>query len=187
MNHPIDPVNLAPIPPLIDSYVYHSTPHKDTGAEGWIMGIDEAGRGRESGWSPSSLRQSDLAVTSRKMGASLTAAVLGPMVYAAAYCPMGFKKTLEGLGFDGKSSPFGSPSTPLCGVTHRFSPFHTHLRPNIDHNRDRCLYQTPRRFQRKLGRIYGKHSTFTPLCVILARRCLLRASRQGCYGETQSI
>lgn len=27
-------------------------------------------------------------------------AVLGPMVYAAAYCPMTFKSTLEELGFD---------------------------------------------------------------------------------------
>ena len=27
----------------------------------------------------------------------------GPMVYAAAYCPMSFKPTLEALGFDGRS------------------------------------------------------------------------------------
>jgi hypothetical protein len=47
MTYPIDPVNLAPIPPLIDSYTYHSAPHQDDGPEGWIMGIDEAGRGRE--------------------------------------------------------------------------------------------------------------------------------------------
>ena len=47
MTHPVDPVNLAPIPPLIDSYTYHSAPHQDDGPEGWIMGIDEAGRGRE--------------------------------------------------------------------------------------------------------------------------------------------
>lgn len=33
----------------------------------------------------------------------LTAAVLGPMVYAAAYCPIAFKPTLEEIGFDGKS------------------------------------------------------------------------------------
>jgi hypothetical protein len=32
----------------------------------------------------------------------LTVAVLGPMVYAAAYCPVSFKPTLEGIGFDGK-------------------------------------------------------------------------------------
>jgi hypothetical protein len=25
----------------------------------------------------------------------------GPMVYAAAYCPMSFKATLEDMGFDG--------------------------------------------------------------------------------------
>lgn len=28
-------------------------------------------------------------------------AVLGPMVYACAFCPTSFKPTLEGLGFDG--------------------------------------------------------------------------------------
>ncbi|WWC72063.1 uncharacterized protein I206_106023 [Kwoniella pini CBS 10737] len=75
MAHPIDPVNLKPIPPLQDSYSYHSKlPDSVDGQikdsdEGWIMGIDEAGRGR-------------------------------PMVYAAAYCPMSFKDTLEGMGFD---------------------------------------------------------------------------------------
>lgn len=52
--HPVDPVNLEPIPPLRDSYVYHSKeyrcpPATETGEDdGWIMGIDEAGRGRES-------------------------------------------------------------------------------------------------------------------------------------------
>ncbi|WWC91754.1 uncharacterized protein L201_006701 [Kwoniella dendrophila CBS 6074] len=75
MSHPIDPVNLDPIPPMIDSYTYHSKlPSSIDGVikdedEGWIMGIDEAGRGR-------------------------------PMVYAAAYCPISFKDTLEGMGFD---------------------------------------------------------------------------------------
>ncbi|WWC64531.1 ribonuclease HII [Kwoniella dejecticola CBS 10117] len=73
--HPIDPVNLEPIPPLLDSYTFHSKlPDSVDGQikdadEGWIMGIDEAGRGR-------------------------------PMVYAAAYCPMSFKETLEEMGFD---------------------------------------------------------------------------------------
>jgi ribonuclease H2 subunit A len=49
----IDPVNLDPIPPLHDSYVHHSPlpPSADKGSdankEGWMMGIDEAGRGRE--------------------------------------------------------------------------------------------------------------------------------------------
>ncbi|CAK9782406.1 ribonuclease H-like protein [Cutaneotrichosporon oleaginosum] len=77
MTH-VDPVNLDPIPPLLDSYTFHSVlpddfdPTSDENKEGWIMGIDEAGRGP----------------------------VLGPMVYAAAYCPMSFKSTLEGIGFD---------------------------------------------------------------------------------------
>ena len=31
-------------------------------------------------------------------------AVLGPMVYAAAYCPLSFKPELEELGFDGEFS-----------------------------------------------------------------------------------
>jgi hypothetical protein len=58
--YPTDPVNLVPIPPLIDSYIYHSEPYlagPSSGSEnestsvvkeedGWIMGIDEAGRGR---------------------------------------------------------------------------------------------------------------------------------------------
>jgi hypothetical protein len=51
--HPTDPVNLDPIPSLIDSYTYHSElpllPDASTsaaGREGWMMGIDEAGRGR---------------------------------------------------------------------------------------------------------------------------------------------
>lgn len=44
MTYPTDPVNLCPIPPLRDSYSYQSAPHLDE--EGWIMGIDEAGRGR---------------------------------------------------------------------------------------------------------------------------------------------
>lgn len=62
--YPPDPVNLTPIPHLIDSYVYHSEPYlpeassstaasESTSAvlkeeDGWIMGIDEAGRGRMS-------------------------------------------------------------------------------------------------------------------------------------------
>lgn len=48
-----DPVDLEPIPPLQDSYVFHSelppeaVPGSDANKGGWIMGIDEAGRGRE--------------------------------------------------------------------------------------------------------------------------------------------
>ena len=56
MEHPIDPVNLLPIPPLIDSYTYHSQLPSSVASSsasnkvenGWIMGIDEAGRGRGS-------------------------------------------------------------------------------------------------------------------------------------------
>jgi hypothetical protein len=46
--HPIDPVNVSPIPPLQDSYTYHSDPYQSSEGEEWIMGIDEAGRGRGS-------------------------------------------------------------------------------------------------------------------------------------------
>lgn len=46
--HPLDPVDISPLPPLQDSYVYHSAPFESPEGEGWIMGIDEAGRGRES-------------------------------------------------------------------------------------------------------------------------------------------
>ncbi|GHJ84842.1 hypothetical protein NliqN6_1244 [Naganishia liquefaciens] len=81
MAYPADPVNPIPATPLIHGYSYHSalpesTSVSETNEEGvrvpWIMGIDEAGRGP----------------------------VLGPMVYAAAYCPKSFQGELEGLGFD---------------------------------------------------------------------------------------
>lgn len=45
--YPKDPVNIEPIPPLQDSYSYHSEPYNGESNEEWIMGIDEAGRGRE--------------------------------------------------------------------------------------------------------------------------------------------
>jgi hypothetical protein len=46
-----DPVNQSPIPPLLDSYTYHSESFTLSDSDednGWIMGIDEAGRGREA-------------------------------------------------------------------------------------------------------------------------------------------
>lgn len=46
--YPKDPVNIDPIPPLQDSYSYHSEPYGEDAREEWIMGIDEAGRGRKS-------------------------------------------------------------------------------------------------------------------------------------------
>jgi len=46
--YPLDPVVISPLPPLQDSYTYHSAPFQSPEGEEWIMGIDEAGRGRES-------------------------------------------------------------------------------------------------------------------------------------------
>ena len=52
MSYPADPVNPSPATPLIHGYSYHSAlPEGLTSDEGdakepWIMGIDEAGRGR---------------------------------------------------------------------------------------------------------------------------------------------
>jgi hypothetical protein len=46
--YPLDPVDISPLPPLQDSYTYHSAPFQSPEGEEWIMGIDEAGRGRES-------------------------------------------------------------------------------------------------------------------------------------------
>lgn len=124
-----DPVEPRPSTALIESYNYQSplpasssssrTPKEQADGEEhvdqdddrapaeeeqqyWIMGIDEAGRGRES-----SISQ---AIASRQLITSilvldlacLFTAVLGPMVYGAAYCPMSFRDTLQGLGFDGE-------------------------------------------------------------------------------------
>jgi hypothetical protein len=56
MSYPADPVNPFPETPLIHSYSYHSVLPEDevaedsnevTTKEPWIMGIDEAGRGRK--------------------------------------------------------------------------------------------------------------------------------------------
>lgn len=46
-SHPLDPVDISPLSPLQDSYTYHSAPFDSPEGEEWIMGIDEAGRGRE--------------------------------------------------------------------------------------------------------------------------------------------
>jgi hypothetical protein len=52
---PLDPVDQTPFPKLQESYTFHSDlpdgfqkSSGATGDEGWVMGIDEAGRGRES-------------------------------------------------------------------------------------------------------------------------------------------
>jgi hypothetical protein len=42
------------------------------------------------------------------------------MVYAAAYCPMSFKSTLEEMGFDGASTPPQSLYTSVERLTDRF-------------------------------------------------------------------
>ena len=65
-----------PLTPLTDSYTYHSP--KPTAPGPYILGVDEAGRGP----------------------------VLGPMVYAVAYCPVSFKDELEEMGFAGTSNHY---------------------------------------------------------------------------------
>ena len=60
-----------PLAPLTESYTYHSP--KPTAPGPYILGVDEAGRGP----------------------------VLGPMVYAVAYCPASFQDELDQMGFAG--------------------------------------------------------------------------------------
>jgi hypothetical protein len=60
-----------PITPLGDSYSWHSPMPTDPGP--YILGVDEAGRGP----------------------------VLGPLVYAIAYCAESWEEQLEGMGFAG--------------------------------------------------------------------------------------
>lgn len=61
----------SPLKALTDSYTYHSP--KPTADGPYILGVDEAGRGP----------------------------VLGPLVYAIAYCPSSFENELKGMGFAG--------------------------------------------------------------------------------------
>jgi ribonuclease H2 subunit A len=61
----------SPLTALLQSYTYHSP--KPTAEGPYILGVDEAGRGP----------------------------VLGPLVYAVAYCPVSYKETLDGMGFAG--------------------------------------------------------------------------------------
>ncbi|GJJ08647.1 hypothetical protein Clacol_002866 [Clathrus columnatus] len=61
-----------PLTPLTEPYTYHSPkPTADSGP--YILGVDEAGRGP----------------------------VLGPLVYAIAYCPLSYEESLKNMGFAG--------------------------------------------------------------------------------------
>lgn len=60
--------------PLVDSYTYTSKWPTTSGK--YMMGVDEAGRGP----------------------------VLGPLVYAVAFCPVEYKDTLDEMGFNGKKA-----------------------------------------------------------------------------------
>lgn len=70
-SNPHPPSLPSPLTALAQSYTYHSP--KPTAEGPYILGVDEAGRGP----------------------------VLGPLVYAVAYCPVSYKDTLDGLGFAG--------------------------------------------------------------------------------------
>ena len=114
-----DPIEPRPLRPLIDSYSYHSPlpdwllldldKDRSENEQGWMLGIDEAGRGRRyhhfhrlcDGVS----KVEDRADPDLDAGGLCRSAVLGPMVYAAAYCPISFKPTLESIGFDGERQP----------------------------------------------------------------------------------
>lgn len=69
---PLLPPSLpSPLSALINSYTYHSP--KPNGDGPYALGVDEAGRGP----------------------------VLGPLVYAVAYCPVAYQERLEEMGFAG--------------------------------------------------------------------------------------
>ncbi|RKP14377.1 ribonuclease H-like domain-containing protein [Piptocephalis cylindrospora] len=76
--------------PLTQSYSHYSSiPEKTMEDEGWILGVDEAGRGP----------------------------VLGPMVYGVCYCPKGKQEELKDLGFaDSKTLDKGERDSGLGRV-----------------------------------------------------------------------
>lgn len=74
MSHPIESLPEDASTPLQSSYAYISK--CPTTAGKYIMGVDEAGRGP----------------------------VLGPLVYAVAFCPVEFKENLEDMGFNGRTA-----------------------------------------------------------------------------------
>ncbi|KAG8756726.1 hypothetical protein FRC12_010480 [Ceratobasidium sp. 428] len=79
-----------PVPhaPLLKSYSYHSP--KPTAAGRYVLGVDEAGRGP----------------------------VLGPLVYGIAYCPLGYRDTLDTMGFaDSKTLTHATRAALLKSLT----------------------------------------------------------------------
>ena len=83
----------SPLTPLTDSYTYHSP--KPTAPGPYILGVDEAGRGP----------------------------VLGPMVYAVAYCPSSFKDELEEMGFAGSVLISGANNSIVLKTVNRLKNF----------------------------------------------------------------
>jgi hypothetical protein len=84
----------------------------------------------------------------------------GPMVYAAAYCPMSFKATLEEMGFDGMYIIItASCSTVARGLINS---------------------QTRRFLAMMFDRDCGIHLLQNLLYVIPQRRSRLRVSQQEC-------